>query len=308
MNKLSFACAALAVVLVAVSGCKESATKPPASTAEQGSGAPNAEGGVSFSKKALPVGQKIKETEKMQMNMSMTVDMSALGGKPETTKISNQESMVRQSEVLALNKDAPTKLKVTYSEKHEIAVEEGKEKKTTSPVSGKSYLVERKGDQVVVTGADGAKVSDEELAVVQADHKELGQPDTVSSSLHGKTIKPGDEVPGLAAVIESELTQGAAEEVGADAKVSGVQVKFREQKNGVGLFDVAVIFTQAEGPMTIRMDLKGTLGVRTADTQPAELTLKGPVAIDLGEPDPSAPPMKITGSGDMSLSLTQSYL
>lgn len=287
MKTHSLVGASLVAALVVLTGCNE---------------------GIKFQKKAPAVGQKVQEKQQMDMNMSMTVDLSAMGKPAETTSMSKVETTVKTAEVLAASGEAATKVKVTYSEKTDLEKKGEKEKSKASPLVGKTYIVERKDGELVVTDVEGKPVPESEARLVKKDNKSVGEPDKVAAAMPERPIKVGEEVPELAKAIEAALTKDQSDKA-PKPELSGVKVKLREDKGDYALFDVAVTFSQAEGPMTVKMELTGTMGVRKSDSQPTELTLKGPLSIATDAPADGKPQMmKIDGKGDMAMTVSATYL
>lgn len=261
--------------------------------------------GTKFDRKAPEVGTKMKEEQKLDMKMSMSMDMSAMGGKKETTDVSKSENATLTREVLAVTDGAPTKVKVTYASKSDVEVQGGQERKKDSLLVGKTFIAELKDGQIKVTDEQGAAVDEEAAMVVARDSNDLGKADQFVVTMPDRALKVGEAVPELASLIKSELTRGAGDK-GPKPEIENVSVKLREDKNGVALFDVALTVAQAQGPVNMKMNLTGTLGVRKADSWPTELTLNGPVSIGAG--NGGAGQLKLEGSGTMNLSRSLTYL
>lgn len=284
MHRSSLATAAIALTLLALGGCRESPT--------------------TLEYKAPPVGQKTRSN--IKVTMTFTVDVGPSRGKPVTTRTERTQLTTRTTEVLSVTDRAVTKVKVTYAQKADVSNEQGKEQKSHSPIEGKAYLVEFKGGALHVTDEAGGEVPETEAAVVKADHPTLGTIDTVARAIPKGPLKKGEKVPELGQAILEELTRGRTDN--ANTEITDVEVKLREEQESVALFDVAVVLTQRERDMKLRIELAGTLGLRKADAQRSHLSLEGPVSLGLADGAALPANMKIDGKGDMSLSHTRTWL
>lgn len=261
------------VALLALAGCKQEAK---------------------FSRAAPQVGTKLKDEQKFEMKMTMT--MTGLGEAPQTTEVSRREATEMSKEILALDKDAPTRMKVSYQSKSLVQTERGEEHTLDSELVGKTFIAELKDGQITITDENGKPVDANAARLVAKDANDLGQADQFVVNMPDRAIKVGDEVPELGKLIEAELVRSAGEKSKPDIKA--VSVKLRDEKGGVAFFDVALSLTQVQGPTSMSTDLKGTMGVRRNDSRPVQLTLSGPVKIALSSGNT---PMKMEGSGTMTL-------
>lgn len=261
-------------------------------------------GAPSVTHQAPTVGQKTRSTQ--EVALALKVDLSAVHGQRAETRMKRAELTTRVTEVLAVNDHAATKVKVTYAEKVDIANKGGQEQKDRSPIEGKTYVVAVAGGVLTVTDASGAAVPPAEAEWVKKDHAELGKPDPLAASLGQRPLRPGVELPELARALHEELVRGADARV--KPEVTNIQVRFREARGGLALFDVSVTLTQDEGSMTLEMALQGTLGLRQADAQRAQLTLEGPVSLRLAKGAELPPDATFDAEGDMSLTQTQTWL
>ncbi len=125
------------------------------------SSAPAEAATYTFKTKPAAVGDKTTTTEKSSNDLSM----EASGHKIHVQEEVEKELLV---EVLAVDGQHGSKAKVTYTKYKSTSTKDGT-KEPEVKLEGKSYIVERKGDALVVTDANGGSVpkKDEEKIVAR---------------------------------------------------------------------------------------------------------------------------------------------
>lgn len=298
MNRLGTA--AFVLLLVSASGCKQKASQDPAAGSSSVTAAATSDkpAGVVFTHKAPAVGDKRDEDETMDMNMDISVDLG--NGKPQKSDIKQHEATKKVVEVLALNGDAPSKVKVTYGTVEKKMTEGGKDKGAkASPISGKTYIVDSAGGKISVTDPSGKPAPSQEAHEVEKHFKSLGKPDPLTASIPTTPLKPGDKVDAMANAIGEYLNRDSEKNEGV--KVSNVNVTFKEQSGDEGIFDIALTVSKEDKEMGLAIDLKGNVHALVKTSQPTKFDMKGPVKVSGGN---GGGKMKIDGTGDMKLSMT----
>ena len=252
-----------------------------------------------FTRKKPSVGDKRTE------NKTETMDMRLNFMKQDTHIVSKKEEIVVE-EVLALGEDGViTKLKVTYKKHSETEDKDGKAKTTTGPVEGKTYIVERKGDQVVVTDGSGNKVPADEEAIVKKDNKRLGKPKAMDNAIPERPLKKGERVPELEVALQVDFAARSADD--DDKKkptFEGMKVTFREWKGDHGFFDVEMTMKlEKEGLMVMTFPFKGSFKVRKQDGWPAEIQMTA----DLTVAPPAGGKGGMKGNGKMTMKTVNTY-
>jgi hypothetical protein len=234
---------------------------------------------ITFSSKLPAVGAKYSAKEDMATALTITA-----GG--QTSSMEGTEACERRTEILAVKDGVSTKLRVLYA-RHEKAVRiSGKDKVDTSPVAGKTYVVERKGDDLVVTDANGRSVSSDEAARVKSDHESLGKPEEVSKALRSKPRKVGERLDDVAQVLADRFKQRSAMP-GRDMAVDEAKLLLSGVEK-IGGFDHAVLDLslkmsgKAEGSK-LEMSLGGKVFVRIDEASFGEVDLRGPIAMTSAE-------------------------
>jgi hypothetical protein len=170
---------------------------------------------------------------------------------------------------------------------------DGKSRGETSPVSGKTYIVERKGDKVVVTKADGKAVSPEEERQLIKNYRRLGKPDEITKALKSKPRKVGERLDDVAKAMADQFSERS--DPREKATIQETKLVFSEVKkiDGVehAVLDLTIKMTAepaSDGKLT--MDFKGKVLVRIEEASYGEITMAGPI--------------KITGQADGTGSVT----
>lgn len=271
---------------LALSACSKSEpAAPPAPRAPAGPAV------LTFVKKAPTVGTKSVERLSSEMKMAMVVEA---GSQKTTTDLQTGELEKQTQEILVVQGLAEVKVKVTYDEKTKSEKnEDGKHTTVASPLKGKTFVVEKKGENVEVTNADGTAPTPEVAALVAEDFEMLGEVDPITRAFPETPIKIGDALPELGDALKRTLNEEGEGEV----TVKDAVVTLREERADVGVFEVALTMETVQEPIRLVARLKGELHVRKADTVATVLKLSGPIAIS-GLVDA---PMKFSGTGSLSI-------
>lgn len=272
----------------------------PATTA-----APAVDGFV-FKKKVPAVGTKVIETESKTTNLTLDITPKP---KAKAVKVvrSERAAIEKTVEVLAVSADAITKVKVTYKTHSKVETKDAKESATTSPVTGKTYVVEAKDGAITVLTDKGAAVPADEAKAVQDDFKKLGKPNDLAKSLPDTPLKVGDRVDALGQAFQARMTKDDDGNTKTTVESTSVTLARVNEKNGskTGVFDLAFDLTVQKDTMVIRMKVKGVVEVRMEDGFPVSMSMQAPVTVTT--PD-GAPGVKISGSGVNTMEGTRQVL
>lgn len=259
---------------------------------------------IVFTKKVPGVGTVVEDKQSMEMKMELTLEMK--GAKPITIEIDRSETQVKKEKVLESDGKATTKLEVTYVSKEEVEREKGKEKRKSSPVEGKTYVVELRDGKPYVTTDKGKLAPSAEANVVAKGHKGLGKPEPTIEGMPDKPIKVGDKVDSLAKAIKERLSEDTDEGEIADVSVTLKEIKSGEHgKEGVFEVGMTLALKKKGEPLDLQMKLEGTMSLRKDDTWPTELTLSGPITMSSDDGKGKAP--GFTGKGTMKMTFSMGY-
>ena len=206
----------------------------PATTA-----APAVDGFV-FKKKVPAVGTKVIETESKTTNLTLDITPKP---KAKAVKVvrSERAAIEKTVEILAVSADAITKVKVTYKTHSKVETKDAKESATTSPVTGKTYVVEAKDGAITVLTDKGAVAPADEAKAVQDDFKKLGKPNDLAKSLPDTPLKVGDRVDALGQAFQARMAKDDDGNTKTTVESTSVTLARVNEKNGskTGVFDLA---------------------------------------------------------------------
>jgi hypothetical protein len=322
MQRLSLAAALAASLTCAaslLSGCKGSEENRAAPTATTTAAAatnrrpppppapPPAPMALAFKKKTPPVGTRMFTKSSSETTVNMTLE--GVGPKPRSITTTRLDRKEKIDEVLAIDGDLVTKVKVTYTVDAADHTADGKKVPAPkSPIQGKTYIVEAGKGKLIVTTEKGAPAPAAEATLVKQDHKELGQPDQLQAVFPEDPVKIGDTLDAFAAVLQQKLAVGTKRGAGApkieDVRVSLASISGAEPAQ-VGTFNVTFHLGMKEEPLDMGVAFKGHMTVRSADSWPTQMKIEGPIRVALDKDAPSS--MKLTGGGTMSVRFDVSY-
>lgn len=247
------------------------------------------------------VGDKRTETKTEDSNMEFEVN-----GKKVT--IVKKKNEIVEEEVLAIGDDGViTKKRVKYVKFFEREDKSGKVEEGAKPVEGKTYIVERKGDEVVVTAEGGGTVPADEEKIVKKDNKSLGKPQHFEASIPNRPLKKGERVTEMELGLQADFTLKMVEDAKdgkSNTTFEGVKVTFRGMEGELGLFDVEMTMNmERPGLMTMKFPFKGVFKLRQNDAWPNEMTVSAKLTVS----PPSDGGTDMTGSGTMNMKSVYTY-
>ena len=255
-------------------------------------------GSVTIDKKAPPAGTRYTEAGDLAVNMKVAVKF---GQKDIKQTFTTKTHKSKDVEVLASEGEIITKARVTYTAHAETKNQSGKPAESVNkPYVGKTYVIERKGEELVVTDQQGNAPPADELKSVRDDNKRFGKPDGMLSQFPdnfaaGQTIDVGPEL--------------AKEMLGGDDQnmsVKTAQITFKRVKKvkgkEVAFFDMNFVIGGGEGPMSMSMVLRGEAALLVNGGWPVAIGLKGPIDLSAAQPG-----MDVSGSGKASFKSAWTY-
>lgn len=256
-------------------------------------------------KKAVPgVGESRSSTEETAMTNKMSVTMN--GQVVQKVDQKTSETKTNTVTVLAKDGDKITKIKVHLKKKEaKQDVGQGPQSRK-SELAGKTFTLEKKGDDVVVTDDAGKKAADEVAKEIKGDfEKSLGDFDNkFKHVLPDGAVKVGQTI----TVDKKKANKFFKDEDDKDPmEVETFTLKLTGTKkiNGatVAVFEMHVKFSGAPQPgMKLTMDMKGTAHVGVDTSYPHLIDLKGPMVIDGKNQG-----MEIKGEGEMKMKFHSTY-
>ncbi|WAM27371.1 hypothetical protein [Myxococcus sp. NMCA1] len=240
------------------------------------------------------------------VDMRLALDLRASDmDKPMSVAMSVTSSSRHTVTVLAAKGTVVSKVKMAFGDVGEVAEEQGKVQRKASPISGKTYLAEWKKARVVITDAKGKPVPKEEEAEVTKHLPELGKPDRLESAFPKKPLAVGATLDGFSDALAKQIV----DEQDDDTRVTQTRARLvevrQDPRGAVGIFDVAMTVSRQEinAPFLMTIPLQGQMSVLAEGIQLLELTLSGPVKVELTD-DAVEQGFEARGEGAMRLRLT----
>lgn len=262
--------------------------------------------GYVFKKKMPAVGAKFVEEELKTMSLTLNVTPPKAGAKAIKVVKSERESVEKAVEVLAVSADAVTKVKVTYKAHSKIETEGGVDTPKTSPVAGKSYVVESKNGAVSVLSDRGAPVPEAEAKEVKGDFKSLGRPDRMQNALPDTPIKVGDKVESLAQALRDRMSKDDEDDESTKVTVEKSTITLARVNDAgpvkTGVFSVQLDLLMEKPEMVMRMKMAGEVEARMDSGQVVSMSFQAPLMVN--SPAKASGP-KVSGVGLATMSSTQ---
>ncbi|WP_141593322.1 hypothetical protein [Myxococcus sp. AB056] len=240
------------------------------------------------------------------VDMRLALDLRASDmDKPMSVAMSVTSSSRHTVTVLAAKGKVVSKVKMAFGDVGEVAEEQGEGQRKVSPVSRKTYLAEWKKERVVITNAAGKPVPKEEEDEVSKHLPELGMPDRLEAAFPKKPLAVGATLDGFSDALAKQIV----DEQGDDTRVTQARARLvevrQDPRGAVGIFDVAMTVLRQEinAPFLLTIPLQGQMSVLAEGIQLLELTLSGPVKVELTD-DAVEQGFEARGEGAMRLRLT----
>ena len=213
----------------------------------------------------------------VQFNMRMKTRYRYPGQEPQETSNHDQQQQLRRLTILDVKSGYSSRVRVHF-EKAVRQVGETDQKDyewLSQPVAGKTYIVERVKDKLIVTDPDGNLPEEEELMIVRHSMEAVGRPNPLATFLNGRTVSVGDTVylPGH----QASCFLGSRQE-GAESQKMPMKREKVQDIDGVtcGLFSAQLKSVTHEGPRT-SSHMSGHFAVQLNTCRIVHVNFQGPV-------------------------------
>jgi hypothetical protein len=261
------------VCSAALVGCKSSTDK----FAVEKDPAPSAsvESAITFSAKHAAVGNKQRVFEKS----SISVQMTARG---INVSLTDETATEKTAEAVAVNGELYTRVLLVYSKYEHKTADNGNARPSEVDLTGKSYLLERRGTELLVTDPNGAPVSAAEAKAVTSDSASFGKADKVDVVLASKARKIGAPMDDVAEALRQRLADDFNNGSG-NVDVRDLRVDFHavepEADHRVATFGCSFVAEMNGGPVVMTMTVAGPVRLRVDDTTEGGVSFAGPIVI-----------------------------
>ncbi len=239
-------------------------------------------------------------TQELRFGLSLKVDTTQGGQLVNSVQRKVDRRQVRTLSVLKSNATSITQVQVTFNaveqQTNEAAVETDP---TLEPIAGKTYIVERVGEKLLVTDGQGKQPPDDEAALVAAAMEAIGRPNPLGQFLHGRTLAVGGTLK-----LPNELARDLLGFADTRGEVTRCDVTLTEIRS-IGGAKCAVLETVIEGESKasgMSMLLKGELVVVVDTCRTLKAELSGPVAVR-EEHGPAGAKFAVQGGGTLSAAI-----
>ncbi len=245
------------------------------------------------------IGTVETETTTMQLKMRMRVMRD---GREIGAQNRNQaRTMRRQVTILGTTTDAVTKIRSSFEAIEDREEDEQNMKVKRSPISGRTFIVEFNNGKLITADEKGALVPDDIGSIVAAQHKDLGKQQELIF-LAGRTVRPGEKVKELAAIISNSIKSSGSSRIVPD----NVEVEYaglvRENGLECGVFNLRVNVSGSQDGMLLTMRLTGRMAIVVKNAMPLYLAMEGPIT--LGGKKES---VELDGTGTMFIRTAYDY-
>jgi hypothetical protein len=267
---------------------------------------------VRFKRAAWKKGDEV--TSKLTADGSLTISMAVKGEVVQHFEQKNHEVTQKKVVVLKTDDDGPTKLSVHYTDVVESQLTDGDESsdaKETSPLAGRTFLLEKTAKGVTITDDAGTVVGEEVAALVR--QKELSRDGAfergfdrlaalVSESPRavGKKIDVPDD-------IALELVSGDEDLKDAHMKLKLVEVREVEgARCGVFAAELHLSGTAGGDDYRTTVELEGEIAFVVDGARCVSAELSGKIAVD-GAVQTDDTSVTVSGEGPLKIVQTATY-
>jgi hypothetical protein len=261
---------------------------------------------VRFRQSPAAVGDQVTQTLNVDLGLTTKITQSGQTAHESSNRMRREQE--RKIEVLEVADGRATKAKATFVVSRRQTPESSKpEELVTQPIEGKSYLMSREGDRVVVTGLDGAAPPEEETRLVAESLENVGKPNPFASLLVNRPMTVGQRVLVPREVVQSLL--GFEGPIGSvhrfELTLLRVEPATAERPSPVGVFQATIeVRPNDESPLSIT--LNGEMFVETETCRLTEVRMVGPVQLSSIERTAGGI-FQFSAGGELNLAIRSDY-
>ncbi len=229
---------------------------------------------VRFSQQPTEVGSRVLQQVSVDLELNSTIIQSGQIANQSTTSIRRRQE--RLIEALEVAQGGVRRAKVSFPlSRIKSPVDSDPKTEVTQTVEGKSYLVTRNGQQLLITDTDGVLPPREQYEIVLSSIQTLGLPNPLAHFLTSRTIRLGDRLQ-LPKEVANRL-MGFGDQLG---QVQRFELELKELRQIDGqncaLFDTNFnIVEGSDAPTTI--DVQGQVIIETATCRTIAASFSGPL-------------------------------
>lgn len=205
-------------------------------------------------------------TELKERTMVATVEVSA----SQRMHLMSSEQRTELKQIVALDGDIVTKLKVTHRSVTTQETVNGKPRTEPTPTVGKTYLVWRAGGELQVSYLDGTAPPAAETKEVRRGNRSVGRPEPLERIVAARVWKVDQRFEFTAAQV-AEMNQA----IDADEpSLTSMALTLQRVDDAVATMAMTMTMTEADAGMAV--ELAGTLKLDRKTGRPLEFSGAGP--------------------------------
>lgn len=258
---------------------------------------------VAFKKRPSQPGDSSRQTIQCDLDLKMSIRQAGQIVQAQDQGIERKQQ--RELTILSIGQDAPTKARVKYSQSSvALRTTDQPAQVADQPVTGKTYLVVRNGDQLSVSYPDGQQPPDEETAIVVQNMESFGLPNPIAHFFNKRTMQINQTI--------KLPTQVARELLGFPDTVRNItefhlRLKETREIQGVNcaVFEIKLLADNGQAD-SLKMDLTGTMVLEIETCRTVGVKLTGPVGA-LEVHGPPTGQFEVASEGNIKVAVSADY-
>ncbi len=261
---------------------------------------------VRFRQTQVAVGDQVTQTLNVDLGLTTKITQSGQTAHESSNRMRREQQ--RKIEVLEIVDGRATKAKAEFIVSRRQTPESSKpEELVTQPIEGKSYLMSRDGDRIVVTSLDGENPPEEEARLVAESLENVGKPNPFATLLVDRPMAVGQRVLVPRDVVQSLL--GFEGPIGSvhrfELTLLRVEPQTSARSSPVGVFQATIeVKPNDESPLSIT--LTGEMSVETETCRLSEVNMVGPVQLSSIERTAGGI-FQFSAGGELNLAIRSDY-
>lgn len=261
---------------------------------------------VRFRQTAPAAGDRVTQTLDVDLGLTTKITQSGQTAHESSNRMRRQQERV--IEVVEVAEGRATKARATFNVSRRQTPESSKpEELVTQPIEGKTYLMSREGDRVVVTDESGATPPEEESRLAAESLENVGKPNPFAALLVDRPITVGQRILVPRDVVQSLL--GFDGPIGSvhrfELTLLRVEPATAEHPSPVGVFQATIeVKPNDDSPLSIT--LNGEMSVETDTCRLVTVEMKGPVQLSSIERTAGGI-FQFSAGGELNLAIRSDY-
>ena len=259
-----------------------------------------------FQQQPASPGDRVVQQLGVQLELATKIIQSGQTAHESTSAMRREQD--RTIEVLEVREGRAVKAKATFDVSRRQSPESATPTElVTQPIEGKSYLMSRDGEKLVVTDMLGNQPPEEELKAAIESLENVGKPNPLASLLVGRRIAVGELIRVPRDMVQPLL--GLDEAIGSvhrfELRLVRVEPASEEHPAPWALFETDLeIRPNDSSPMAIK--LHGEMAIETDTCRLTEMKLDGPVGISSIERTEGGI-FQFTAGGELKMAIRSDY-